>query len=63
MEGKDIKPHDRTLIEHELLEMQIKKEHPEMEHWKAHEIATKKYDYQNEVMVYYGNLEKHRENK
>lgn len=63
MEGKDIKPHDRTLIEHELLEMRIKSENPEIEHWKAHEIATKKYDYQNEAGVYYGNLEKHKKNK
>lgn len=63
VEGKDIKPHDRTLIEHELLEMQIKREHPEIEHWKAHEIATKKYDYQKEAGVYYGNLEKHKKNK
>lgn len=63
MEGKDIKPHDRTLIEHELLEMRIKSENPEIEHWKAHEIATKKCDYQNEAGVYYGNLEKHKKNK
>ena len=30
MIGKDIKPHDKTLIEHELLEMKIKKENPQM---------------------------------
>ncbi len=42
MIGKDIKPHDRTLIEHELLEMKIKEENPTLEHWKAHELATKK---------------------
>ena len=41
MIGKDIKPHDRTLIEHELLEMKIKEENPTLEHWKAHELATK----------------------
>ena len=58
--GKDVKPHDRTLIEHELLEMQIKRENPELEHWKAHEIATKKYNYQKEAEEYYGNLEKHK---
>lgn len=60
MIGKDIRPHDRTLIEHELLEMKIKKENPEIEHWKAHELATKKFDYPSEAMEYYGNLEKHK---
>lgn len=62
MIGKDIKPHDRTLIEHELLEMQIKQENPGIEHWKAHEIATQKYNYQKEAKEYYGNLEKHKKN-
>lgn len=61
MLGKDIKPHDKTLIEHELLEMKIKKENPSMEHWKAHELASEKYDYPKEAMEYYGNLEKHKE--
>ena len=63
MIGKDIKPHDKTLIEHELLEMKIKKENPNMEHWKAHELASEKYDYPKEALEYYGNLEKHKENK
>ena len=63
MIGKDIKPHDRTLIEHELLEMKIKRENPDMEHWKAHELATEKYDYPKEALEYYGNLEKHKKDK
>nr|DAG70458.1 MAG TPA: minor capsid protein [Caudoviricetes sp.] len=63
MIGKDIKPHDRTLIEHELLEMKIKRENPSMEHWKAHELATEKYDYPKEALEYYGNLEKHKKDK
>ena len=63
MIGKDINPHDKTLIEHELLEMKIKKENPNMEHWKAHEIASEKYDYPKEATEYYGNLEKHKKNK
>ncbi len=61
--GKDIKPHDRTLIEHELLEMKIKKDNPEIEHWKAHELASEKYNYPKEVMEFYGNLEKHKKVK
>ena len=42
MTRKDIKQHDRTLMEHELLEMKIKRENPDMEHWKAHQIASEK---------------------
>lgn len=63
MAGKDIKPHDRTLIEHELLEMKIKRENPNIEHWKAHELATEKYDYPKEALEYYGNLKKHKKDK
>ena len=54
MTGKDIKQHDRTLMEHELLEMKIKRENPDMEHWKAHQIASEKYDYPKEAIEYYG---------
>lgn len=60
MEGKNIKPHDKTLIEHELLEMEIKKNNPEISHMKAHEMATEKYDYRKEAELYYGSLEKHK---
>ena len=63
MTGKDIKQHDRTLIEHELLEMKIKRENPDMEHWKAHQIASEKYDYPKEAMEYYGNLKKYKKDK
>lgn len=63
MTGKDIKPHDCTLIEHELLEMKIKRENPSMEHRKAHELATEKFDYPKEALEYYGNLEKHKKDK
>ena len=54
MTGKDIKQHDRTLMKHELLEMKIKRENPDMEHWKAHQIASEKYDYPKEAIEYYG---------
>lgn len=63
MIGKDIKPHDRTLIEHELLEMKIKQKNPNMEHWKAHELAAKKFDYPKEALEYYGNLKKYKKDK
>ena len=60
MNGKDIKPHDRTLIEHELLEMKIKREHPEIDHIKAHKMAAEKYNYPKEAMEYYGSLKGHK---
>lgn len=63
MIGKHIQPHDRTLIEHELYEMQLKEENPELEHWKAHEMACRKYDYQREAADYYGNIKKYNKNK
>ncbi len=63
MIGKDIQPHDKTLIEHELLEMKIKEENPGINHEKAHEMATEKYNYPKEVLEYYGSLEKHKKNK
>ena len=58
MIGKDIKKHDYTLIEHELYEMQIKKDNPNISHVEAHTLATKKYNYQEEVDEFYGNLNK-----
>lgn len=61
--GRDIKKHDYTLIEHELLEMKIKKENPNMEHWEAHEQASRKYNYTKEVVEYYGNLKKYKKEK
>lgn len=45
MNGKDIKKHDRTLIEHELLEMKIKEENPGIDHLEAHRLASVKYNY------------------
>lgn len=62
MIGKDIKPHDRTLIEHELLEMEIKKKNPRISHQRTHELASQKYNYSKEASEYYGNLKKHKEN-
>ena len=55
--------HDKTLINHELYEMAIKRNSPNIEHYKAHEMATKKYDYQKEANEYYGNINKNKKNK
>lgn len=63
MNGKDIKLHDKTLIEHELLEMKIKQENPGIDHVKAHELASEKYNYSKEALEYYGNLKKHKKSQ
>lgn len=62
-EGKEILPHDQTLINHELLEMKIKEENPNISHDKAHEMAQSVYNYKKEVREYYGNLNKSKKNK
>ena len=63
MNGKDIKLHDKTLIEHELLEMKIKQENPGIDPVKAHELASEKYNYPKEALEYYGNLKKHKKSQ
>ena len=50
------------MIEHELLEMRIKKENPGIEHLEAHRLAASKFNYPKEAGEYYGNLKKHKEN-
>lgn len=63
MIGQDIKPHDITMIEHELLEMKIKKDNPSITHQEAHDLANEKYNYGKGAKEYYGNLKKHNKNK
>lgn len=57
-DGKNIKQHDRTLIEHELYEMKLKAENPDLSHDEAHTLAQSKYNYKKEVTEYYDNLNK-----
>lgn len=59
MLGKDIKKHDRTLIEHELYEMELKEKYPNISHKDAHRIAEEKYNYSKEAEEYYGSIKKH----
>ena len=51
------------MIEHELLEMKIKQENPGIDHVKAHELASEKYNYPKEALEYYGNLKKHKKSQ
>lgn len=57
-DGKNIMPHDRTLIEHELYEIQLKAENPTMSHEEAHARAQSKYNYTKEAREFYDNLSK-----
>ena len=58
MKDQKPKPHDITLLKHELEEMKIKEDNPGISHTKAHELAQKKYNYQKEADEYYGSLRK-----
>lgn len=54
-----IKQHDITLIKHELLEMKIKQENPNISHSDAHIMASLVYNYSKEADEYYASLKKH----
>ena len=51
-------PHDRTLINHELYEMELKSRNPGMPHDEAHALAAQKYNYQSESEAYYAEVRK-----
>ena len=58
IEGKQIKPHDITLLKHEKLELNlVRKGVPQDE---AHLTASKKHNYRKEAEEYYASLKKHR---
>lgn len=52
-EGKEIEPHDLILIKHELLEMDLKKNNPQLSHREAHDLAEEEYNYAKESNEYY----------
>ena len=58
MLGKDIQPHDITLLRHELFEMSIKASNPGIDHQQAHDLTNQKYNYSKELRAYYDNLKK-----
>ena len=61
--GKDIKKHDLTLIKHELYEMKLKEENPNISHEVAHTRASLLYNYSKESDEYYGLLREHKKRK
>ncbi len=54
IDGKNIQPHDLTMIRHELLEMEYVKQG--MTQADAHMQASEKYNYSKESEGYYDNL-------
>ena len=62
-EGKEILPHDKTLIFHECYEMKLKADNPGISHDEAHFLATSKYNYQSESRQYYADLRERKKRK
>ena len=58
IEGKNIQPHDITLIKHELTELKLMKQGSSQS--EAHRKAEKLYDYSGEVKNYYGKTDQHK---
>ena len=48
LEGKNIKPHDITMLRHENLELNLMKKY-NMVHEDAHSLAEQKYNYKKEL--------------
>lgn len=58
IDGKDIKPHDLTLLKHEQMERELMKQgYSQAE---AHKITSKTYNYAKEAYEYYDSIEKHK---
>lgn len=53
LEGKNIKPHDYTLLKHEILEFEIMSKY-NMTYEDAHAIAEKQYNYSKELKEFLG---------
>ena len=61
IDGKNILPHDLTLLKHEQMESELMKQGYSQD--EAHLITSKTYNYQKEALLYYGEIEKHRKKK
>lgn len=56
----EAKPHDITMIKHELMERDLMEQGMSQE--EAHKITSKKYNYDKEASEFYGKIEKYKEN-
>ena len=58
IEGKNIQPHDLTLLRHEIMERKLMEQgHSQRE---AHRAAEEKYNYSKESREYYAKADKHK---
>lgn len=57
IDGKNIQPHDLTLLRHEIMERQLMLDG--MTQDDAHILTSEKYNYRREAAAYYDSLEKH----
>lgn len=58
--GKDIQPHDLTLLRHEIMENELMDQGYSQD--EAHRITSAKYNYAKEAYKYYGEIGKHKPN-
>lgn len=58
IEGKNIQPHDITLLNHEKMEQELMKQG--LSQGEAHALTEKKYNYAKESKDYYAEIEKHK---
>lgn len=57
IDGRDIQPHDLTLLQHEIMERDLMRQgYSQVD---AHIITSKKYNYQEEARRYYDSIKKH----
>lgn len=61
IDGKDIKPHDITLLNHEIMEKDLIKKGVSQE--EAHLITSQKYNYGKEANEFYAKVKKYKKNK
>ena len=54
-QGKNIKPHDITLLNHKLLESEIMTDNSGITYEDAHSMAEKVYNYKKELLEYLKN--------
>ena len=57
IDGKNIQPHDLTMMEHELMELTLVNQGFSQND--AHNITSKQYNYRKESEEYYGKIKKH----
>lgn len=57
LDGKNIQQHDLTLLAHELYEIKLREDNPDVSYREAHMKAQGLFDYRKESEIYYGNLE------